>query len=128
MATARFILKVIAIALLGYYAQLYFPWWSSAVVAFVVEALVGGRKVGVFFSGFLGLGALWGGLAAMIHSETNGILTEPVAQVLTLNSAWLLIAITALIGALMGGLSSMAGAQFRGLLARPKRKTGYYQG
>src|SRR4051812_39708445 len=100
---------ILASALLAFAAGLYLPWWSAAIAAFVVSALIPQRPRWCFFSGFAGIFLLWGVLALLQNSGNHGILAHRMALVLPLGgSAFMLIFATALAGALVGGLAALS--------------------
>ncbi len=109
----RFILSVLAIALLSALAALYLPWWSCAAVCFLVSLFLeqgGGRA---FMMGFLGVGLLWL-IAAMLHDTANAhILSTRMAALFKLPGYKSFMAVTVLIGGLVGGLASWSGALLR---------------
>ena len=107
----KFILATLLTALLSFLAGLYFPWWSIAIVAFLV-ALVMGQFIGrSFLAGFLGIFLLWTVVSLWIDIKNEHILSHKIAQVFPLGgSSVLLILITAFIGALVAGFAAMSGA------------------
>lgn len=112
----KFLLSVILIALLSAGAELLLPWWSCAMVCFIVALFVrqgGGRA---FLMGFCGVGLLWL-VAAMMHDVANAhILSTRMAALLKLPNYGLFIVVTVFVGALLGGLAGLSGA-----LLRPKK-------
>lgn len=115
----RFLLATLLTALLSFIAGLYLPWWSIAIIAFLV-ALFMGQFIGrSFLSGFLGIFLLWFIVALWIDIKNEHILSQKIAQLFSLgNSSVLLILITALLGALVGGFAAMSGAS---VLPRKRR-------
>jgi hypothetical protein len=110
----KFIVSILLIALLSFAFGLYMPWWSLALAAFVVAALIHQRSGRAFLSGFLGLFLLWGIMAFIIDQQNQHLLSVKVAQLLPLGgSSMLLILVTALIGGLVAGLAAMAGSYLR---------------
>lgn len=110
----RFILATLLTAALSFIAGLYTPWWSIALVAFLVALLVHQKAAWAYLSGFAGIFLLWGGLSAFISIKNNGVLAQKIARVFPLNgNAVLLILITALIGALVAGFAAMSGSSLR---------------
>ncbi len=100
----KFFVSVVLIALLGFIGGLFLPWWTIAVAAFAVSALIPQRPPAAFFAGFLALFLLLGGMALEIDLANGGILSTRVAGVLPLHeSSWAIILVTAFIGALVGG-------------------------
>ena len=110
----RFILSVLLIALLSFIAGLALPWWSIAIVAFLVPLLIT-QSLGLsFLAGFTGIFLLWGGLALWIDTQNESLLSQKIAQLFPLGgSSILLILVTALVGALVGGFAAMTGSALR---------------
>jgi hypothetical protein len=110
----KLIISIILIILLSFCACLYFPWWSIAIVAFIIAALIP-QKPGVsFVAGFVALFLLWGGLSFWINSNNDGILAKRVSLLIFKSeSPLLLIFITALIGALIGGFAALTASYIR---------------
>lgn len=103
----KFIASIILTALLSFAACLYFPWWSIAVVAFVVIALIPQSPGKSFFAGFVALFLLWFGLSFWISNNNDHILAHKVSLlILKVDNPYLLILVTALIGALVAGLAA----------------------
>ncbi|HZH63424.1 MAG TPA: hypothetical protein VEY10_00945 [Flavisolibacter sp.] len=110
----RFLLATLLTAALSFIAGLYTPWWSIAVVSFLVALLVKQRFGIAFFSGFLGIFLLWGGLSLWIDTANNQVLSHKIALIFPLGgSSVLLIVVTALVGALVGGFAAMSGSALR---------------
>ena len=102
------------ILLLSFCACLYFPWWSIAIVAFIVSALIPQRPWIAFLSGFIALFLMWGGLSFLISSNNDHILAHRVSLLIfKTESAFLLILATALIGALVAGFGALTGSFVR---------------
>lgn len=110
----KFIVSILLIAILSFALGLYLPWWSLALVAFIVAALIHQRAGKAFLSGFLGLFLLWGILAFIIDQNNQHLLSVKIAELLPLGgSSFLLILVTAFIGGLVAGLAAMAGSFLR---------------
>lgn len=110
----KFIVSILLIALLSFALGLYLPWWSLALVAFIVAALIHQRAGKAFLSGFLGLFLLWGILAFVIDQNNDHVLGTKIAELLGLGGNWfLLVLITGLISGLVAGLAAMAGSYVR---------------
>lgn len=110
----RFVLATLLIAVASFIAGLYLPWWSIAIVAFLIAFLVPQGIGRSFLSGFAGIFLLWGGLALWIDAANERILSQKIAQLFMLGShSILLILVTALVGALVGGFAAMSGASLR---------------
>lgn len=107
----KFSITTVLILLLSFCACLYLPWWSIAIVAFLISALIPQRPALAFLAGFLALFLLWGGLSFFISTNNHHILANRVSLLIfKTQSAFILILITALIGALVGGLASLSGS------------------
>ena len=122
----KFIAKLILTAGSCYVAESFFPWWIVAVCAFVINLFLPTKGFNAFLSGFLGVGLLWLMFAWLIDRDTSSILTEKVANLLELNHASLLVAVTGMVGGLVGGFAAMTGSLFRNLRQSEDPKSSYY--
>ena len=110
----KFLIATLLIILLSFCACLYFPWWSIAIVAFLVSALISQKPLTSFLSGFLALFLLWGVLTFYISTANENILAHRVSVlVLKADQPYLLIALTAIIGALVAGLAALSASYIR---------------
>ncbi len=103
-------IQLILIAILGLLAQLILPWWSLALVAFLV-CLWRSQSAGqAFLYGFVGIAVVWLGYALLIYAQTGGDFTGRMGELLfKVNNAALPMLATALLGGLIGGLSGLSG-------------------
>ncbi|MES2848218.1 MAG: hypothetical protein V4685_04140 [Bacteroidota bacterium] len=112
----KFLISIVLTAILSVAACLYLPWYSIAIVAFIVSAVVQQKPLASFLAGFIPLFLLWGGLSWYISSNNNDLLAHKISLlILKADSPMLLILITALIGALVGGLAALSGSFVRRL-------------
>jgi len=110
----KFTISVILIAVLSFALGLYLPWWSLAIAAFVVTALLHQRPSVSFLAGFAAVFILWLLLAAVIDIRNQHILSRKLAYLLPLGgNSFLLILITALVGSIVGGSAALAGSFLR---------------
>ncbi len=110
----KFFISIILIALLSFAACLYLPWWSIAIVAFVVAAAIPQKPGKAFLAGFTALFLLWGSLSWYISSNNQHLLAHKISLlILKMDSPYLLITATALIGALVAGLAALSGSFVR---------------
>jgi len=110
----RFILATLLTATLSFIAGLYTPWWSIAVISFLVALLIKQRYGLTFISGFLGIFLCWGILAFWIDVKNNHVLSRKIAELFPLGgSSVLLILVTGLVGGLVGGFAAMSGSTIR---------------
>lgn len=107
----RFPVQVLVIIVLGFFLELFLPWWTVAIAAFAGGVLVNTRWN--FLAGFVGVGLLWIGKALISDLSTDSDLADRVARIFMLhNKAVLLLVIFLLIG-LVGGFAAMSGGALR---------------
>jgi hypothetical protein len=110
----KFLLSILLTAALAFLAGMFLPWWSIAIIAFLVALLIP-QHIGLgFVSGFISIFLLWGLLALWIDIKNNSLLSHKIAELFPLGgSSVLLILVTALVGALVAGFAAMAGSALR---------------
>ena len=109
----RFFLLVLLVAILSAGATYLLPWWSIAVVCFVVSLLVRQGRGRAFLMGFAGAGLAWL-VEAMMHDLANEhILSTRMAVLFHLPNFALFVAVTVLLGGLVGGLAALTGGMLR---------------
>lgn len=110
----RFLLATLLTASLSFIGGLYLPWWSIAIIAFLVALLIK-QKIGLaYLSGFAGIFLLWGGLALVIDIRNKSVLAQKMAEIFPLNgNTILLVIVTAFVGALVAGFAAMSGSSLR---------------
>jgi hypothetical protein len=107
----RLTITIVLIASLAFALGLYLPWWSIAIAAFVVTALIQLRPIISFLAGFISIFLLWFFLATVIDMRNQHILSKKLALLLPLNgNSFLLILITALVGAIVAGNAALTGS------------------
>jgi hypothetical protein len=105
---------IILIAVVAFALGLYLPWWSVAIAAFIVSAMIQHRPLVSFLAGFIGIFLLWFVLAMVIDVRNQHILSKKLALLLPLSgNSFLLILITALIGALVGANAALTASFIR---------------
>ena len=103
-------IELILIAILSLLVQLILPWWSLAVVAFIICFLRSPNGGRAFLSGFAGVALVWLVYAFFIHTRTDGVFTGRMSELLfKMNTSALPLLVTALIGGLVGGLAGLSG-------------------
>lgn len=112
----RFFLQLTVIALLAYLLELFMPWYSLAIAAFVIGYVL--RSNANFLAGFLAIALLWFIAAWMIDHSSTSDLADRVALIFPVKQKWLLFLVTAIIGGLVGGFASLTGS----LLRKRKRR------
>jgi len=110
----KFFISLILTILLSFAACLFLPWWSIAIAAFVVAALIPQKPFRSFITAFIGLFLLWGGLSFWLSNNNDHILAHKVSQlILKMDNPYALVLATALIGALVAGFAALAGSYLR---------------
>lgn len=107
----KFLIQLLFTIVLCLLLQLFLPWWTLAIGAFVVAFLFDNKSLPSFAAGFLGVALLWLAMAGYITIATDSILTTKLNQLLPVNS----FIITALVGGLVGGFGGLTGSLFRKL-------------
>jgi hypothetical protein len=107
----KFLISLILTAALSFAICLYCPWWSIAIVAFLVAALIPQKPFVAFITGFFALFFLWFSLTLYISNNNEHILAHKVSMILLKqDNPFALIVMTAVIGALVGGFAALAGS------------------
>lgn len=110
----KFLVSILLTALLSFALCLFMPWWSIAIAAFAVAALVPQKPGKSFVTAFIALFLLWGGLSFWISNNNHHLLAHKVSQlVLKMDNPMLLVLATAIIGALVAGFAALAGSFVR---------------
>ena len=110
----KFFISLMLTALLSFAASLFLPWWSIALAAFLVAALIPQKPGKAFLTGFIALFLLWGGLSFWISNNNDHILAHKVSQLmLKMDNPIVLVLATAFIGALVAGFAALAGSYLR---------------
>lgn len=110
----KFTISFILTALLSFALCLFMPWWSIAIAAFAVAALIPQKPGKAFVTGFSALLLLWGGLSFWISNNNEHVLAHKVSQlILKMDNPFVLMTVTALIGALVAGFAALAGSYLR---------------
>ena len=110
----KFFVSLFLIVLLAFVSGLFLPWWTIAVVSFIVSVLIPQKPRRAFLTGFLALGLLWAVLSLWIDTRNEHILSHKLATVLPFSgSSLIMILFTALVGALVAGFASLTGSYMR---------------
>ena len=117
------LVRIVVIAVLGAIAQMYFPWYSSIIVAVIVEVILGKGNNTSFFSGFYGVAIPWMILATYIDMKSESILSVRILELFKLPQyGTVMIVLAGLIGGLIGGAGSVAGGWIKDALLRSDGK------
>jgi hypothetical protein len=110
----KFFISFILTILLSFAACLFLPWWSIAIAAFIVAALIPQKPGKSFITAFTALFLLWGGLSFWMSNNNGHVLAHKVSLlILKTDSPIALVFATALIGALVAGFAALAGSYLR---------------
>jgi hypothetical protein len=113
-STMKFLTTTILIILFSFLVCLYFPWWSIAIVAFIIPILIPQGHLASFISGFVAIFLLWGIMSLWISINNGNILANRVSLlVFKADNPYLLIIVTALIGAMVAGFAALTGSFLR---------------
>ncbi len=109
----RFILSIILIAFIASFVEYFLPWWSIAIVAFIVSFAMAQKPAVSFLAGFLGIALFWLCAVLFIDWSNNHILSGKLAFVFKLPNYGMFIFITILVGGIIGGFAAWAAALLR---------------
>lgn len=107
----RFPVQIIVIIFVGFFFEVFFPWWSVAIAAFAGGLLLNTRMN--FLAGFLAIGLLWIGKALITEVSATSDFADRVARVFMLYNKTLLLLVTFLLAGLVGGFAAMSGGALR---------------
>jgi len=108
----KFFLSVILIIVFSAIMQSFFPWWSMALVAFVVGFIMPLKREASWFAGVFAIFLLWLFYAMFLSHFNGGILATRVAEVLhpiTGGKVFRLYFLTAAVGSLTEGFACLSG-------------------
>lgn len=110
----KFITVFLLTSFLSYTAGLFFPWWSIAIAAFAVAALLPQKPMTAFSAGFFSVFVLWVFLALFIDMKNHHLLSVKIAELLfKTHSHALIMSVTGLVGGLVAGFAALAGSYLR---------------
>lgn len=117
----KFFISLLLTALVCYAACLFLPWWSIAIIAFLIAAIIPQKPGMAFLAAFTAIFLLWLGISAFISSANDHLLAHKLSQViLKSDSPAMLILVTAFIGAVVAGFAALSGSLLRKLLLSPR--------
>ncbi len=109
--------------ILSYAAGLFYPWWSLAVVAFVVALIIRQHPVKAFFTAFLAVFIFWFGFSFFIDLANDHILANRMSLLfLKVESPILMCVLSGLLGGLVAGVAALSAS-----ILRKKKKKGIAQ-
>ncbi|MCF2445891.1 hypothetical protein L0657_18160 [Dyadobacter sp. CY345] len=89
--------------------QLFMPWWTIALIPFLVMIWRAKSGFHSFITGFLAIAFLWFSYGLYSHLSTDGIMSNRIAEIFSLPNGVLLLIVTTIVGGIVGGLSGLSG-------------------
>ena len=111
----NFLLTLIVTAVL----QFFTPWWTIALVPFVVAVWRPENSLKSFAIGFTAIAILWFAYGLYLHMVSEGTMSNRIAEIFSLPGGILLLVVTAIVGGLLGGFASLAGSLTRQTFPAP---------
>jgi hypothetical protein len=102
-------MNFIIIFILSAILQLIAPWWVIALIPFLINVWRPTSPLLAFFTSFAAIAALWFGYGLYLHVNSEGIMSNRIAEIFSLPNGILLLIITAVIGGIVGGFSGLSG-------------------
>ncbi|MGH2643416.1 MAG: hypothetical protein ACRDE2_05675 [Chitinophagaceae bacterium] len=116
------IIAFLLIGILSYITGLYYPWWSLAVVAFVITLIIPQKPFASFLTAFVSLFVLWFCIAFFKDLANDHILGNRISELfLQKKSPVLLAVITGFIGAIVAGFAALSASFLRAKKNRVKQ-------
>ena len=110
------------ITIFSFLLQLFLPWWSMAIAAFVISFLLGKKPWQVFLAAFFACGIVWLLMALYTHFMKGDLMTNRIAGLLFLHGSLVLYIGVFLIAAAMAvsvTFISVSYQSFRSALTNP---------
>lgn len=114
----NFIIIFIATAVFQFFA----PWWTIALIPFLVCTWRPNSPLRSFVVSFAAIALLWFSYSLYLHVNSEGAMSNRIATIFSLPSGVWLLAVTTLIGGIVGGLAGLTGTFVRQLfeIERPR--------
>ncbi|RZK78471.1 MAG: hypothetical protein EOO92_11045 [Pedobacter sp.] len=103
----------LVIIIASFLLQLVLPWWVIVVVSFATCGVIGKTGKISLWSPFFAILILWTGMALYKSLPNQNLLASRVAEMLGVNSWWLVLTLTAVLGAFVAAISGFCGYHFR---------------
>ncbi|SEJ12407.1 hypothetical protein SAMN04487995_3341 [Dyadobacter koreensis] len=89
--------------------QLFAPWWTVALIPFLIMLWRPLTPLHAFVTGFLAIALLWFFYGLYLHTSTTGAMSNRIAEIFSLPNGILLLVVTTIVGGIIGGLSGLSG-------------------
>ncbi|NRA49983.1 MAG: hypothetical protein HRU12_12690 [Phaeodactylibacter sp.] len=106
----KVLIATFAILIGGAIGQSFLAWWSLPVLAALIAVMLQLRQPAALISGCLGGFILWGGYAAFLDSQNNGILSARIGELFGGMESMLLVLTTGIFGAIFAALGAWTGS------------------
>ena len=106
-------LSILLRGLLSAAAEYFLPWWTIAVVSFLVCFALAVKPGQALVAGSAGIALFW--LIAILLKDISNehILSQRMAVLFHLPDYTLFVVVTVFVGSLVGGLAGWSGGMFR---------------
>lgn len=100
--------------ILSYVAGLFYPWWSLAIVAFVIAVIFRQKPLVAFFTAFLAVFVFWFSFSYFIDLANDHILAERMSALFIGEELPVVMCVVSgAVGGLVAGLAALCGSFLR---------------
>ena len=93
--------------------QFFTPWWTIALVPFLIALWRPDTGFKSFVISFAAIALLWFFYGFYLHINSEGAMSNRIAEIFSLPGGLPLLAVTTIIGGLVGGFAGLAGSLTR---------------
>ncbi len=97
------------ILILTFICSFFWPWWVTAIIAFIAAYICNKKPGWSFLAGFGAVFIAWIVLALMKSLPNDNILATRVSKLMQLPNWVVLLVVTGFIGGLVGGFAALSG-------------------
>ncbi len=110
----KFIVSFLLMAAGSYAACIFFPWWSVAIIVFLIAVIIPQTPGKAFLCAFFSIFLLWAGLSYWISYNNDNLFARKLSLIIfNFESPIALIFLTGLIGGAVSGFAGLAGSYLR---------------
>ncbi|HLR37374.1 MAG TPA: hypothetical protein VK084_04960 [Chitinophagaceae bacterium] len=100
--------------ILSFVAGIFYPWWSLAIVAFVIALIFKQKSIIAFITAFISLFIFWFSYSYFIDLSNDHILAERMSSLFVgTNTPIMMCLFSGIIAGLVAGFSALTGALLR---------------